>query len=243
MEVAPGVHTIDGVVGPPVYLIEDEVLALVDTSLPFNAPKVLRYIRRLGRQPREVAYVLITHGHPDHTGSAPALRRCTGAHLLANPFDTRLDGREQPLVAYMGFMGRWPVSIPFLERVPADGFLEDGQVLPLLGGLQVLHTPGHTPGSVCFYSEDRGVLFAGDLVVADRKGVGRSMPFPGSDWEEYQRSLERVADLKFQVVCPGHGKPITSDGSDIVRAIAKKQARAPLYWRVGQRLKRALLGL
>ena len=241
-EIVPNVHRIDGIVGPNAYLIDDpDALTVVDTSLPLNTWAIHRYMRRLGRRPRDLRYILLTHGHPDHTGSAWALRRRTGAHLHAHRDDVRLDRRGHPRVTYMGIFGRLPLPLPFVGQIVADGFLQEGQTLPILEGLRVLHTPGHTPGSVCLYLEERGILFTGDLVVADRKRVGRSLPFPGSDWSLYQRSLKRVARLDFQVACLGHGGPILSHAAEVVRALAEQQKEPPLYWRLFRRTRRALV--
>ena len=82
MEVTPGVHLVDGTWGGNVYLLlDDDGLALVDAALPGNAGKVLRYIRSLGRDPADLRYVVITHAHPDHTGTIPSLLRHASAKV------------------------------------------------------------------------------------------------------------------------------------------------------------------
>ena len=146
-EIAPGVHRIDGLRGvrTNAYLLVDgDTLALIDTGLPGSLNPIDRYVKSIGKRLEQLRYVLLTHGHPDHAGGAPALRERTGALVLAHPADVRSNGDQQS-VSYLGVFGALPLRLPFLRRVPADGVLSDGELLPLLGGLRVVHTPGHTP--------------------------------------------------------------------------------------------------
>ena len=136
-EVAPGVHRIDGLLGgravSNVYLLVDEVLVMVDSGLPGNLKAITWYVSSIGRSLEELKYVLITHGHPDHTGGAPALRQNTGAQVLAHPRDVR-PTRNGDSVAYLGMFGASSLPVPFLRRVPFDGPLHDGDQLPVMGG-------------------------------------------------------------------------------------------------------------
>ena len=77
----------------------------------------------------------------------------------------------------------------------------------------MLHTQGHTPGSVCYFLERDGLLFSGDTIFSDHGRVSRSMPFPGSNAERYQQSLERLATLDFDILCGGHGSPLVGGAS------------------------------
>lgn len=232
-EVVPGVHRVDGLKGgvraANVYLLVDEALALIDAGLPGNLEGVGRYVSSLGRDLRELRYILITHSHPDHTGGAPALREATGAQVLAHSGDVRIT-RNGRSVAYLGVFGTSGLPVPFLRRVPADGLLEDGQELPLLGGLEVYHTPGHTPGSVCFHLKKMGVLFSGDLLAQQQGVLEKNRGFPGSDLERYQMSLARVASLEHEVLCPGHGQPVRGDCSRAVRRLAEEPGSYGLTW-------------
>lgn len=235
VEIAPGVHRIDGLPGGEsaanVYLLVDEALALVDAGLPGNLEGISRYVSSLGRRLEELRYILITHSHPDHTGGAPAIRERTGAKVMAHPLDVRLT-KQGRSVAYLGVFGASPIPLPFVRRVPADGLLHDGDELPLLGGLVVHHTPGHTPGSLCFELRQRGVLFCGDMLLEGQGVLGRNIAFPGSNLEAYQGSLERIASMDFQVLCPGHGKSLHQGASEKVRDLAQASGPYGLSWRL-----------
>ena len=234
-EIAPGVHRIDGLWGvrTNAYLLVDgDTLALIDTGLPGSLNSIERYVKSIGKQLEQLRYVLLTHAHPDHAGGAPALRQRTGASVLAHLGDVSSNGSQQT-VSYMGMFGAFPLPLPFLRRVPADGVLSDGDLLPLLGGLQVVHTPGHTPGSLCFYLESVGALFTGDLLIESRGALGRNRhAFPGSSLRDYQASLARVASLPCDVLCPGHGDPVTTNASARVRGLADEQWSGGLSWRL-----------
>ena len=214
-----------------IYLLVDEVLALVDAGLPGNLKRIARYVTSLGRSLEDLRYILITHSHPDHTGGAPALREHTEAQILAHPWDVR-SSKHGDSVTYLGMFGASPLSLPFLRRVPADGLLHDGDELPVMGGLRVHHTPGHTPGSVCFELVQLGVLFAGDLVLEHQGVLGKNHAFPGSDLEAYQASLGRVASLEYATLCPGHGKPLQANAAQRVRNLAQEPGRYGLTWRL-----------
>ena len=234
-EIVPGVHRVDGLWGwqstANVYLLVDEVLTLVDAGLPGNLEGIARYVASLGRSLEELRYILITHSHPDHTGGAPALRERTGAQILAHPWDV-LSSKDGDSVAYLGIFGASPLSLPFLRRVLVDGLLRDGDELPVLGGLRVHHTPGHTPGSVCFELVQLGVLFSGDLVLEHQGVLGKNYAFPGSDLEAYQASLDRIASLEYETLCPGHGQPVQANAAQRMRNLVQAPGFYDLTWRL-----------
>ncbi|MBI4282326.1 MAG: MBL fold metallo-hydrolase [Chloroflexi bacterium] len=232
MEVAPGIHHIQKARGANVYLLVDQDLTLVDTGYPGNGRVVVEYIESLGRRVEELKRVLITHSHPDHTGSVPELKELAPIQVLVHQADTRLDAQGRHLVSYLNVFGENPLPIPFLRRIVADGFLEDGQVLPILGGLRVIHTPGHTPGSICFYLESRKAIFLGDMVVNIGQYVGGSVPLPKTDLKLYEKSLRKIAELDFDIACLAHGQVFQGDADERIRKMLDSFFSAPIWLRV-----------
>lgn len=229
MEILPGVHLIPGISWSRVYLIEDATLTLVDSGLPWNAKRVLDYVRAIGRNPHDLGAILITHSHPDHTSGAFAIRRRTGAQVFAHANDTKARGDQQESLSYMGVFTSTGLPAPFLRRTLVDRLVADGEVLSLLGGIRVIHTPGHTSGSVCYLLESKSVLFSGDTVFSDGARMSRSVPFPGYDGLQYRRSLARLASMEFDTLCGGHGVPLVGGASNRLRELLDAKPDPPSW--------------
>lgn len=228
MEILPGIHALPGVVWSKAYLIEGETLALVDSGLPWNGGHILKYIRKIGRKPEELSHLLVTHAHPDHTGSASRVARKTGAQVVAHGADTKHRGNSASL-SYLGVFGSLPLPVPFFERTPVATLVDEGDVLPIAGGVRVIHTPGHTSGSVCFLEEGTKTLFSGDTIFSDGQRISRSVPFPGYDAESYRTSLAKLATLDFEAVCGGHGAPLLAGGPEKLQTLLDKRPELPTW--------------
>ena len=149
--------------------------------------------------------IWLTHSHFDHVGGLAELKEQCGAPIYIHP-------EAIPMLENAVLAGRmWQITVP--EPPPADKMLEDGQIL-YLGDLQleVLYTPGHAPGHVCFYLASEGVLFDGDVLF--NQGIGRT-DLPGGDYATLMNSIRnRLMTLPDEtVVLSGHG-PATSIGQE-----------------------------
>ena len=204
IKVAEGIHRVDGVRVSNAYLVSvEDGLLLVDTGIPGNAKRILAFIERLGRRPDELRTIVLTHWHIDHVGSVAELKRLTGAQVAIHELDAPvLAGRERPA------KGRRAMAVITrlfrLRRVTADLLLRDGD---RIGGLEVVHVPGHTAGSIVLRRDD-GVVFSGDALLGDRHG-GIRPPDPGLslDPAQAQASAEEIGALDFRLLLPGHGRP------------------------------------
>jgi len=145
--------------------------------------------------------ILITHGHIDHIGGALQLKRLTGAPILLNENDL-------PQLAMMDKQAAW-LGVETPETAPPDGSLADGMTVGLEAfPAQVIHTPGHTQGSVCLHFAPMKLLVAGDTLFAG--SIGRT-DLPGGDMEQILDSIEsRLLRLPDETqVLPGHGPATT----------------------------------
>lgn len=212
MEVVPQVHQIK-CGGVNVYLIvEDAGLTLVDAGYAASSDAILLYVRDLGRQPADIKRLVLTHRHPDHIGGASALKRATGATVLAHLLDTpaisadpKLSFPAPPLGTIMRLVGGAKLTPP---PCAVDDELRDGMTLPVLGGLQVIWTPGHTHGHCSLYHPERRWLIAGDAVMTMGGKVRQTFPFLCDDYEEACRTVRnKLAPLPISWVLAGHGDP------------------------------------
>ena len=160
--------------------------------------------------------IVSTHGHWDHIGDNSAVARQTGAPIAVHPLDRRRLEHPEPLFA--------PFEIP--PSVPALDLAEGGVVRFGDIRLQVLHTPGHTEGSVCLFAADEGVLLSGDTLFAG--GWGR-IDLPGGSAEAMAASLARLATFDDRTrVLPGHGAATTVGRERGWLDMVRREARLPL---------------
>lgn len=243
MEIATGVYLVDKVRGSNVYLLVDHELALIDTGMSGNADRILGFIKDLGRDPHELAHIIVTHGHVDHTGSVIELRRLTGAKAIAHRDEATLTAEGKSILVpnlegsrgvIMGGLTRFGI----FKSCPVDGLVTDGEVLPYLGGLRVVHTPGHTCGSISLLLEKSKVVFVGDAIINNEDRLSRPLPF-GADGHESEQSLRKLAQLDFDVCCFGHGPPLCW-AQEKVKELAMNYPITPLYWRITRNWRRLI---
>ena len=193
--------------------LDGQSLALIDTGTPGKVKKVIDFLASIGRKPSDIAYIVLTHPDADHSGSAAAMRRATGAKLAIGHLDApRLSGekklketgRSSLMLSLLGLFMR-------VERVKADVELKDGS---MVGPLTIVDTPGHTDGSISIYKPGEAI-FVGDLLRTDNAGNFKLASSRMSrNMAEVRRSVEKIPKLEFQLLLPGHGKPIEEGGSD-----------------------------
>ena len=203
------------------FLVNADVLTLIDTGTPGAVSTVIDAIGAVGRAPEDVKRILITHRHADHAGNAAELKRLTGAEVHVAPVEAPFltEGREQDLPRAATPLGKAMVpyvklALPWrLDPVAATPTLVNGASV---GPFRVIETPGHTAGHVSLLWEDRGVLFTADA-AANLTAVG---PHPAADDPDRAReSFRRLAGLDFDSACFGHGRAIKSGAAEAFRAV------------------------
>ena len=197
------------------YLIEEpDQLTLIDSGLAASAPKlVLKAIAALGRQPRDLTRIVITHTDPDHTGGAAALKAATGAQLICSAVEAPAMAAGKSSRDFNGPAIMRALVTLIAGKMPpatADLVVAEGDDLPVLGGLRVVASPGHTPGHTSYFSPSTGALFAGDSFNAT-SGALRFFKAPVHwSFEAGVDSARKQAALGATTVYCGHGKPVAN---------------------------------
>jgi glyoxylase-like metal-dependent hydrolase (beta-lactamase superfamily II) len=225
MEIVPGVHTIDSLGMGRAYLaIDADRVTVVDTGLKGSAERVLRAVEAAGRKPQDVRQIVITHHHADHTGSLAALAERTGAQVMVHALDAPIVRGERPPPGPSSGGLLKPLLARMSRPAPAarvDRELADGDEIDALDGMRVVHTPGHTPGSVCFYCPKRRLLFTGDA-AANTSGLRGPVGWFTEDMAQAKESIRKLAALDFDAVFFGHGRPIDKEAALRFRRFAEK---------------------
>jgi glyoxylase-like metal-dependent hydrolase (beta-lactamase superfamily II) len=192
------------------YLLEfPRGMILVDCGSPGQEQRVMKLLKKLGRS--DLRMICITHAHLDHYGSAAALRRLTGALVAIHRADAGAMARAQTNIGWARSYGqviRWILPLAEValrpEPVEADLLLDDGEDLGVADlKARVVHTPGHTLGSICLWVED-GLAFVGDLILS--RGSPHVQQLYAQDWSQIPSSLARLQALHPEWVYPGHGR-------------------------------------
>ncbi|GAC1402303.1 MAG: hypothetical protein NVSMB52_16230 [Chloroflexota bacterium] len=190
---------------------------LIDAGMRGNWRKFHRTLKRERVTFNTVSHLLLTHWHIDHTGSAHAIKRHTGAQVVMHALDEPyLTGMEPPVLSTATTRRTRFVQsllVRLYRTCPVDNTVDDGAVLPIVGGIRVIHVPGHTGGSVCYEHIPSRSLFLGD--VLSRRGNRWSLPpdFFTADPMMARNSLLKLLDLKVDACYPGHGMPVLTNAT------------------------------
>lgn len=200
----------------------DGSLTLLDAGTRRASGRLFAALAALGRAPGELTHLLLSHAHNDHAGGARAVVEATGARVLAHERESvYLREGRMPQVDRSArggaLLARLPGRATGFARVDVDETFLDGAVLPLAGGLRVVHTPGHTPGHSSFVHEPSGTLLTGDALFNVRQ---LRYPIGGlcTDAGLSRTSAARLGELDYSAVGFAHGRPVTTGAQAAVRA-------------------------
>lgn len=189
-------------VGVNCYIVgceETKEAAVIDPG--GNAQAVLKLLKKEGLK---AVYIINTHGHVDHIGANRGVKEATGAKILIHEYDAKM--LTSPVANFSFLMGG-KVTSP-----EADQLLQEGDIIKVGNTveLEVIHTPGHSPGSICLKTGN--IIFVGDTLF--QGSIGRT-DFPGGSYQQLVKNIkEKLLCYDDEVVCyPGHG-PATTIGSE-----------------------------
>jgi len=224
IEVGEGVYQIRTVGARVTVLLGPEGVLLVDTGGRGSLPFLQRGLRTLGAGLDDLDLVVLTHYHPDHGGGLGRLMALchagvaihesesqfvSGETPLAMPFRPRLlKGVARPVLASL-YSGTAAVDLP----------LADGDALPWPEEVRIVHTPGHTPGSICLYLPGRKALISGDALQYRLGRLGRPAAAVTQDPTEAARSLGKLLSLDIEAIYFSHFSSFRGDPSAQIRRL------------------------
>jgi len=204
---------------------DDGSVTLVDTGLKRAPARIVAGLAALGKHPRDVTRIVLTHVHPDHAGGAAEMRRRTGAEVLVHGDDHdwarsgRIGGGHDRTTRMGRLFAR--TGDAKIEAFTPGPALRDGELLPVAGGLRVVHTPGHSPGHVSLLHEPTRTLVTGDALFnfGFLRGARISPSFLCSDFAMTKRTAHRLGELEYDVAAFTHGPEIRERARETVRGI------------------------
>ncbi|MFF2412603.1 MBL fold metallo-hydrolase [Streptomyces sp. NPDC058092] len=220
VEVLPQLHMFRFRIGQAYLWRDGADLTLIDAGDIDAAPAIEDAVRGLGLDPGRISRIVVTHGHRDHYGAAQELADRHGAEILAHQLDAPVIRGEEEiadpvLLDWERPLYKHGLTVPPAPPTRVDRELADGDEIGFGSGARVIHSPGHTPGSIGVHLPRHGVLFTGDCVAAvDRVMLGVF----NIDRTRALASFRRLAALEPATACFGHGDPLTVDAAAVLRA-------------------------
>lgn len=226
MEVVPGLHWVERIRDTKIYLwLEGDRVVVIDAPTPGCSGSVRRHLASMGVGIEAVDEIWLTHGDIDHMGSVAALKAASGARVVSHRADAplvearavRQFGPSYRSATYEQLFNCAVLSVFRHQPAVVDHQVEDGDSL---GAWQVVHVPGHTPGSLCYYHPGRKIAIVGDAINHRRGRLGPPPRLFTPHPEQARESVGKLADLDIDVCCFGHGPPLVGDAGQQVRALA-----------------------
>jgi glyoxylase-like metal-dependent hydrolase (beta-lactamase superfamily II) len=194
-----------------IFVLGKDVVTLVDTGVG-NAPnRIIPKLVRIGLDPEKIQNVILTHAHPDHVGGLQEIAKF-GPKTFIHPIEFKLlENTLQQKIETLLKQSNLTVA----KRSPF-ALVENDETITVEGrSLRVIHTPGHTSGSICLYDEENRILFSGDTVFPGGS-FGRT-DLPTGDPKAMKESLKHLSKLEVESLLPGHGDPVIQKAAQHVR--------------------------
>lgn len=202
------------------YISDDNDVSIIDTGMPGNAEKILSQILKIGISMEKIKYIILTHSDIDHMGSVADLKNITGAKVAIheNEAPYLLGEKNKKRKGIIGLI--FGILFKFIknQNIAPDIILKEGD---FIGGLRVVSSPGHTVGSISLYNAGT-VLFSGDAIITDRhSNIKGFNTIATADLFEAAKTISKIKHLEFEVLLPGHGKPVLEKASDKLKKYNK----------------------
>jgi glyoxylase-like metal-dependent hydrolase (beta-lactamase superfamily II) len=180
-----------------IYLIIDKTIALIDAGTGMNFETVKQNLSKFDLKPNDIELIVNTHCHYDHVGGDMNFIRSANCDVFIHALEADLLREGDGVITCADMFGKKLEPIDVTRELRKWDEIDLGELT-----LEVLHTPGHTTGSICLYAPKQRILFSGDTIFSD--GVGRTN-LPTGDVTALHNSIEGLLKLDVQTIYPGHG--------------------------------------
>jgi glyoxylase-like metal-dependent hydrolase (beta-lactamase superfamily II) len=186
---------------------------VVDAGSRGSLPVIKAGLNALGVTLDQIRLIALTHSHPDHAGGLAELAEASSAEVAIHHLEAGIVSGEAPRPSFLRRerLPQVPSAVsPIIDSSPVkvDYPLNDGDYLPGIDGVRAIHTPGHTPGSTCYYVESAKAMIVGDALQYRFRKLQPSSWFFTRDPEQAKQSLAKLLETDFEKVCFSHFPPI-----------------------------------
>lgn len=228
-EVVAGVYQLKALGARISAVFNGEGIMLVDAGGRGSTGIIAAGLKALGASLGQVRLIVLTHYHPDHIGGLAKLVEATGAKVAGHSDETGIVSGEKPLPSPFNSRFLTGVTQPFIPKlydspVKVDIALNDGDLLPFEEETRVVHTPGHTFGSICLHVASKRVLIVGDALQYRFRRLRPPATAVTQDPGQARESLKKLLSLDFDVICFSHFPPLKQDAREVLNQLVERSA-------------------
>jgi glyoxylase-like metal-dependent hydrolase (beta-lactamase superfamily II) len=224
-QIAQDICMLENVGSAPAFLLgTPDDFTLIDTGTPGKTKNLTAQLEEHRYALSGLRTIVLTHCHADHTGGVADLVKRSGAKVAAHQEEIPYVKQEQVLPAnsWLKHAMLWVFDRVFSTHITqVDIVLHDGDTIDILGGLKVIHVPGHTPGSIALYQPERRIMFFGDVIFNEKSGLRIAPNIFNTDTEQTKEAARKLASYSIDIACFGHGEPMTEHAGDNIRKVIK----------------------
>ena len=175
------------------YVIRDNISIIIDPGLTQFLPELLQDLHRDGIDPKDIGIITNTHLHGDHYWANEAFKKISGAKIVSHPIQKKF--WDTTVIQTSRFFGL-PTAEFTEDRLLDNDKLSAGEL-----EFELIHSPGHSSDSICFYCKSEKILICGDVIF--NQNTGR-VDLPGGNADELKQSIEKLSQLEIEYLLPGH---------------------------------------
>ena len=227
VRVVLGVYQLRAIGARVTVLFGDDGVVLVDAGGRGSLGLISAGLKALDSSLEKVRLVVITHSHPDHAGGLAKLVETTSTLVAVHRREAGVINGDEPIPPPHRYSLVASLTRPFMgmlygDPVPVEYLLEDGDNLPTAQEIRTIHTPGHTPGSICLYVASQRMLIGGDALRHRFGRLGSPSPSVTQDPDQAMESLKKLLSLDIETICFSHSSPLRTGAREALQRLVQK---------------------